>query len=186
MIAVMSPALSALFDGGHDRPLTRGESLFLTGAPVRSMYLVVAGAVDLVRHSDAGLRILLHRAGPGSVLAEASAYSEVYHCDGTAAGAALVRAVPVAWFRARLDGNPDLARAWAARLARGLQEARMQAALRSMRRVGERLEAWLAGGRPLPPRGQWQDLADSLGVTREALYRELAKRRPKAGAGKVP
>lgn len=180
MIAIMSVDLSPLFDGGLDRALSRDETLFLTGGPVQSMYLVLDGEVDLVRHTATGLRILLHRAGPGSVLAEASAYSDVYHCDGTAAEAARVRSVPVTLFRACLDRNIDLARVWAARLAHGLQGARMNAAIRSMRTVEERLESWLAGGRPLPPKGQWQSLADSLGVTREALYRELSKRRPKA------
>ena len=178
MIAIMSFDLSPLFDGGLDRSLSKDETLFLTGAPVQSMYLVIEGEVDLVRHTETGLRILLHRAGPGSVLAEASAYSDVYHCDGTAADVARVRSVPVALFRARLDGNLDLARVWAARLAHGLQGARMHAAIRSMRTVEERLEAWLASGRPLPPKGQWQSLADTLGVTREALYRELSRRRP--------
>lgn len=186
MITIMSSDLSSLFDGGLDRALSREETLFLTGGPVQSMYLVLEGEVDLVRYTATGLRILLHRAGPGSVLAEASAYSDVYHCDGNAAEAARVRSVPVAQFRARLDGNLDLARVWAARLAHGLQGARMHAAIRSMRTVDERLEAWLAGGRPLPPRGQWQSLADTLGVTREALYRELSKRRSIAQAEKTP
>lgn len=31
----------------------------------------------------------------------------------------------------------------------------------------------------LPDRGRWQDVAAELGVTREALYRELARRRKK-------
>jgi CRP-like cAMP-binding protein len=178
MIAIMSVDLSPLFDGGSSRSLAKEESLFLTGEPVRSMFLVTEGQVDLVRHTETGLRVLLYRAGPGSVLAEASAYSDAYHCDGTAVGPALVRSVPLVLFRACLDGDAGLANAWAARLAQGLQGARMNAAIRSMRTVEERLEAWLAGGRPLPPKGQWQSLAEALGVTREALYRELSKRRP--------
>ena len=180
MIAVMSVDLSPLFDDGPSRSLAKAETLFLTGAPVRSMFLVTDGQVDLIRHTESGLRILLCRAGPGSVLAEASAYSEAYHCDGTAVEPAQVRSVPLVTFRARLDGNLGLAGAWAARLAHGLQGARMNAAIRSMRTVEERLEAWLAGGKPLPPKGQWQNLAETLGVTREALYRELSKRRPSA------
>jgi CRP-like cAMP-binding protein len=178
MIAVMSVDLSPLFEGGSSRSLAKEESLFLTGAPVHSMFLLTEGQVDLIRHTESGLRILLHRAGPGSVLAEASAYSEAYHCDGTAVGPAQVRSVPLALFRARLDGDLGVAGVWAARLAYGLQGARMNAAIRSMRTVEERLEAWLAGGQPFPPKGQWQNLAETLGVTREALYRELSKRRP--------
>ena len=178
MIEIMSLELFPLFDGGSSRSLAKEETLFLTGAPVRSMFFVTEGQVDLIRHTETGLRVLLYRAGPGSVLAEASAYSDAYHCDGTAGGPAQVRSVLLTLFRARLDGNLGLASAWAARLAHGLQGARMNAAIRSMRTVEERLEAWLAGGRSLPPKGQWQSLAEALGVTREALYRELSKRRP--------
>lgn len=176
MIAIMSDDLFPLFDGGFSRTLGRDDSLFLTGAPVRSMFLVTEGQIDLIRHTQSGLRILLHRAEAGAVLAEASAYSGSYHCDGTATGPVQVRSVALTTFHARLDGSADLAKAWATRLAHGLQGSRLNAAIRSMRTVEERLEAWLAGGKTLPPKGQWSNLAETLGVTREALYRELAKR----------
>ncbi|QYZ72147.1 Crp/Fnr family transcriptional regulator [Neotabrizicola shimadae] len=176
MIAIMPDDLFPLFDGGFSRTLARDESLFLTGAPVRSMFLVTEGQVDLIRHTQSGLRILLHRAGTGAVLAEASAYSNAYHCDGTAACPAQVQSIALGTFRARLDASPDWAKAWAASLAHGLQGSRLNAAIRSMRTVEERLEAWLAGGKALPPKGQWSTLAETLGVTREALYRELSKR----------
>ncbi|MDZ7573817.1 MAG: Crp/Fnr family transcriptional regulator [Pseudotabrizicola sp.] len=178
MIPIMSVELFPLFDGGRTRSLGKDKTLFHTGEPVRSMFLVLQGEVDLIRHTPSGLRVLLFRASTGSVLAEASAYSDVYHCDGVAVGPAQVRFVSVASFRTRLDASAGLASAWAARLAHGLQGARMNAAIRTMRTVDERLDAWLAGGKALPPKGQWQTLADALGVTREALYRELSKRRP--------
>jgi CRP-like cAMP-binding protein len=176
MISIMRVDLSPLFDGGFSRVLYRDESLFLTGTPVRSMFLVTEGQVDLIRHTESGLRILLYRAEVGDVLAEASAYSEAYHCDGTAAGPAQVRSIALPTFRARLDGNLGLGNAWAERLAHGLQGSRMNAAIRSMRTVEERLEAWLANGKALPPKGQWQGVAEALGVSREALYRELSRR----------
>jgi CRP-like cAMP-binding protein len=67
-----------------------------------------------------------------------------------------------------------------AHLANAVQEARLRAEIRSLRTTAERLDAWLGEGRALPVKGQWQDLAGELGVTREALYRELAKRRSPA------
>lgn len=176
MIVIMSDDFSPLFDGGFSRTLVRDESLFLTGAPVRTMFLVTKGQVDLSRHTQSGLRILIYRAEAGAILAEASAYSDAYHCDGIAACSAQVRSIALTTFRARLDSSPDWAKAWAARLAHGLQGSRLNAAIRSMRTVEERLEAWLAVGKALPPKGQWSNLAETLGVTREALYRELSKR----------
>lgn len=166
--------------------MQKDEPLFLTGEPVRFMFLVTCGQVDLVRHTHEGARVLLVRAGVGQVLAEASGYSELYHCDGTAAESSKVRAIPVATFHAHLDSDPALARQWAERLAHGLQHARMTAAIRTLRTVGERLDAWLAEEKPLPPKGEWQTLAQSLGVTREALYREMAQRRALALAPRGP
>jgi hypothetical protein len=48
----------------------------------------------------------------------------------------------------------------------------------SLKTVAERLEGWLIWrGGGLPPKGAWKDIAAEIGVSPEALYRELAKRR---------
>ncbi len=154
-----------------------GEWLFHSGDPVRSMYFVAEGAVDLARVTGAGAPVILQRARPGQVLAEASAYSAAYHCDARAITAASMRVVPVARFRERLARDTLLAEAWAAHLANAVQAARLRAEIRSLRTVAERLDAWLGEGRALPCKGAWQDLAAEIGVSREALYRELARRR---------
>jgi len=44
-------------------------------------------------------------------------------------------------------------------------------------RVADRLDAWFGEGNALPERGRWQEVAAELGITREALYRELSRRR---------
>jgi len=62
-------------------------------------------------------------------------------------------------------------------LARGVQAARLKAEIRSLSKVSERLGAWLEAGNTLPEKGRWQEVAAELSVTREALYRELARRR---------
>ena len=56
-----------------------------------------------------------------------------------------------------------------------MQEARTRAEIRTLRTVAERLEAWQSMGHIIPEKGQWQDVAVEIGVTREALYRELAR-----------
>lgn len=177
MIKIMSQPFSSLFDGGRTITLEPGQTLFRMGDPVRSVFLITEGRVDLVRHTGCGLRLVLKRASPGEVVAEASLDSETYHCDGQARRGSTVRAIPVAAFNRRLDRAPELARAWAAQLAHALQAARMQAEIRSLRTVADRLDAWLDIHPGLPRRGEIQDLAQVLGVSREALYRELARRR---------
>jgi CRP-like cAMP-binding protein len=177
MITIMSDALAPLFKVAEQRLIDAGTRLFHRGDAVRQMFLVVAGAMVLTRVTEAGTPIILQRARPGAVLAEASAYSMTYHCDARAVTEALVRAVTVEEFRARLASDPGLADSWAAHLAHAVQSARLRAEIRTLRTVAERLDAWLAEGRAMPVKGARQDLAAELGVSREALYRELSRRR---------
>ena len=79
-----------------------------------------------------------------------------------------------------LDKDAGLARALSYLLANSVQAARMRAEIRSLSTVASRLEAWLEQGNVLPQKGHWQSLAAELSVSREALYRELARRRAKA------
>ena len=83
----------------------------------------------------------------------------------------------MATFLGGLDADCALANIWATHLARVLQRTRMNAEIRTLRRVSERLDAWLDMGNELPEKGELQLLAQSLGCSREALYRELAARR---------
>ncbi len=177
MIAIMSDVFAALFEGGSEISLNTNETLFCTADRVRFMYLVTKGKIDLVRHTKAGARMILQRAVAGQVLAEGSAYSKSYHCDGTASEASKIRRISVAVFRERIEASPAISTVWSASLALALQKARMNAEIRTLRTVAERLDAWAEGERSLPPKGRWQELAQILGVSPEALYRELAKRR---------
>lgn len=173
----MSSPFNALFVGGTPTSLNKDQLVFQSGDKVLSMYLVLDGHIDLVRHTLSGSRLVLFRAGPAHVLAEASAYSESYHCDGVAISAARLISIPVAEFQRRLDQDTDLARFWAERMAHNLQAARMGSEIRTLRTVSERLDAWQTVHGDIPEKGQLQNLAQSIGVTREALYRELSKRR---------
>ena len=160
-----------------ERHLQPGEALFFAGDPVTHLALITEGRVRLLRRTVEGAEVTLQTAGPGDVLAEASAYSPIYHCGAEAAEPSTIRLLPVEVFRKALRDNPALAEAWATHLARAVQAARLRAEIRTLRKVSERLDAWLGEGRVLPDKGHLQDLAAELGVTREALYRELAQRR---------
>jgi len=157
--------------------LSQGATLFRTGAPVAAMYMVIEGQVALMRHGSEGTAMVLHRAMPGQVVAEASAWSDLYHCDAVVQRPARVAVLARSAFRAGLAGDATLATDWARQLAQAVQAARLRAEIRGLRGVSERLDAWLVAGGVLPARGHWQDLAAELGVSREALYRELARRR---------
>ena len=177
MIGIMPRPFETLFETAPRRTMSAGEILFYNGDPCVQVFLVDTGRVTLHRHSPSGARLNLHSAEAGQVIAEASVYSTTYHCDGVADLDARIAALPKADFLARLDADPALARAWAANLAHMLQQARSRSEIRGLRTVSERLDAWLSGGGQMPPHGEGQRLAETLGVSREALYREMARRR---------
>ncbi len=155
--------------------------LFHAGDRVRYVHLVERGTVNLERVQASGKMTCVQQATAGDVLAEASVYAENYHCDARAVEDVTVRRVSKADLRRQLDEDPKLANAWAAHLARTVQQTRIVAEIRSMKTVEERLDAWVDAFGRLPAKGRWQALANALAVSREALYRELAKRRASSG-----
>ncbi|MBC8159482.1 MAG: Crp/Fnr family transcriptional regulator [Alphaproteobacteria bacterium] len=161
------------------RMLAQGTHLFHQGDRVSAIFVVEEGLVELTRHQRDGAPIVLQRATRQTVLAEASVYSETYHCDAVVALPASVCEIPKAAFLERLREDDAFSGFWAAHLAREVQGARYRSEILSRKTVAERLDGWLTWhGNELPAKGQWKGLAGQIGVSPEALYRELAKRRP--------
>lgn len=177
MIEIMRDPITSIFDGARRVEFAARKELFAAGQPVRNIHLVLRGRIHLVRYTPQGSALILQNAGAGAVVAEASAYSAVYHCDAVTAEDSAVAVLSKAAFRAALAADPALAEAWGARLARGVQAARVRAEIRALPTVAERFDAWLGEGNAPPAKGRFQDVAAELGVTREAFYRELARRR---------
>lgn len=161
-----------------EREFSAGGFLFHQGDDVRSIYLVRDGAVHLIRHQTSGAAIVLQRAGVGAILAEASLFSDRYHCDAVAVAPTRTLTVGKRALRSTLANDPRLAEALAAHLAREVQATRLRAEILSLKTVAARLDAWLASNDgDLPPRGEWKHIAAQIGTSPEALYRELARRR---------
>lgn len=147
-----------------------------------SLHLVEEGEIHLVRHQVDGFALTLQRAGARAILAEASLFSESYHCDGVAMKAAQTLMIPKLEIRAQMARDASFAEAWSAFLAREVQSTRLRAEILSLRTVAERLDAWIASTEGcLPVKGEWKTIAAEIGTSPEALYRELSKRRKERG-----
>lgn len=162
----------------HSLSLARGEQLFRREDRVEWIYLLVAGAVDLVRFQRDGKETVINRAASGTVLAEASLYSERYHCDGVCAQDSTLYLMPKEYLKKLLREEHAIAHEWATYLAFSLHKTRHRVELLSRKTIANRLTGWLEwNGGKLPLKGQWKNLAVELDVTPEALYREIAKRK---------
>jgi CRP/FNR family transcriptional regulator, dissimilatory nitrate respiration regulator len=179
MIAIMFMPMEDLWNiDARERSLAAGEVLFRAGDPVQLLYRVEGGAVRLIRPLTHGSELTLQRVRAGSLLAEASLFAAAYHCDAVAETPARLRGIPVKRVMQALENDSALTRALAQYLALEAQSARARAEIVSLKTVAARLDAWLAlNNGPLPPKGRWREVAEEIGVTPEALYRELARRR---------
>ena len=180
MIAIMSEelidCLSAL--PHRRRNVEIATVVFHRDAPVRHLYIVETGQVELVRHSENGGTLVLQRATDQSVLAEASLYAQRYHCDAVVADTAHLRQFSRRTVLDALATDRNLMHLWGSYLAAAIQNARHRAELLARRSVAERLDGWLAmHGEQMPAKGHWKSIATEIGVSPEALYREIAKRR---------
>ena len=180
MIAIRSRSLFEYFLTLAERVqrVDAGRVFFQVDELVLSLFLVTAGELRLVRTLPDGFQLTLQRAGTGSVFAEASLFADRYHCDALAAEGSVVRAVPITKARAALKRDPALAAALMSHLAGEVQRTRTRAEILSLKSVAARLDAWMAfNDGKLPPKGRWYQAASEIGVTPEAFYRELARRR---------
>ncbi len=180
MIAVMSYELAEqlMMRTQRHRVLEKGSFLFQEGDKVRSVFVVGEGRVELTRCQSDGASIILQRATGRDILAEASLYSTHYHCDGLVARRSTVFEISKRDFLALLRDDSTFSNLWAAHLAREVQAARYLCEILARKTVSERLDGWLAWhGTGLPEKGQWKAIAGQIGVSPEALYRELARRR---------
>ena len=109
---------AAVRSAAIDRKLKSGESLFRLGDKTAGLCEVIAGRVRLARVDRSGREIVLHVAGPGETVAEASLFASSYHCDAIASTDAVVRIYPKPAVLAAFEKDPKAAQAFAATLAR--------------------------------------------------------------------
>lgn len=175
----MSDDFVDLFDPRDDREriLTPGEHLFRQDDPVIFVFVVADGEVELRRYQEGGRALVLQRAEKGDLVAEASLFSDRYHCDAVAAVRSRVLSVPKQRLRDRLRHDPNVAEMLAANFAREIQALRFRSEMLSLQKIASRLDAWETWHGALPPKGEWKQLALEIGVSPEALYREMAKGR---------
>ena len=177
IIIMLEEILSAL---PNDSSLVRCESdtnLFCRGDAVNFLFLLLAGEVVLTRHLEDGTELILCRAVGPCMLAEASVYSVSYHCDAVALSECKLRKIAKHDFISLLESSPKMAHLWSAHLAQMLQAARQHSEILRLKKVCDRVDAWLAlNDGELPPKGERKEMAAQIGVSSEALYRELATR----------
>lgn len=175
MIGTLLPMLLKI--PGRNVRLYAGAPVFRTTDEVKNIHAIVHGRIHLVRHKADGTALILQRAEAGAILAEASLYSPRYHCDAIAEVDSLLWTIRRKDLRRRLEQDDILVEAWARHLAHEVQKARLHAEILSLKTVAARLDAWIDWHGAFPEKGRWVSVAQQIGTSPEALYREMARRR---------
>ena len=179
MIVIMSEQIfrKILKDGADEYFLDVGDYLFHQEEAVRSIFILTSGSINLCRKSRSGQELILSKSHATAFIAEASIYATYYHCDAVCSETATIVGVRKNHFQNLLRNHVRINELWSSFLARELQISRMRCQLLSQNTVRERLDIWLEWNEEiLPPKGQWKSLALEIGVSPEALYRELSRR----------
>lgn len=167
-------------DAVIERRLKSGQTLFHSGRKSTGFYQVINGTVRLIRVDRSGREAILQVACAGDTLAEASLFSQTYHCDAVATTEATVRQYPKAALLAELQRDPIVARSFAAMLAHQVMTLRTLLERRNIHSARDRVRHFLTvnanvDGRTVVLTGTLKQLAADIGLTHEALYRTLAR-----------
>ncbi len=178
MISVMSveflpPPLDQLTksDRKH-RSLASGDILFDQDSASTGLFYLVSGTIDLKRLTKDGHSIVIHRARSGDTFAEASVFSDNYHCTAMAVIESQIIECARSAISELLDTNVDFARSMAYRFAMQIQESRRRVELLSIRSADERILAALHDGLLVD---NISSFAEVVGLAPETVYRTLGK-----------
>src|SRR6516164_987492 len=160
------------------RVLVRNEVLFRQGEQVSAIYFVEQGRLQLLRRTVDGRLLVLGITSAGRFFVEAALFSDIYHCDAVATEPSQVCVYPKATVLTALRNDPANALSFLSLVAHQVIELRQRLELMKVRSAKDRVLLYLdlnAGpdGRTVELRGELQDIASELGLTREAFYRTL-------------
>ena len=151
--------------------VSKTETLFLQGDYCRGLFYLSSGKIELRRYSADGEVTVVHKAFPGATFAEASLFTDNYHCDALALANSHVVQIDRLYLLDRLAKDAVFASALLSTFARQIQTYRRKVEILSIQSAEQRVlsalkEGWL--------KGSIIDFASEVGLSHEATYRALA------------
>jgi len=154
------------------RTLAHDQRLFSQDSVPAGLFYLTSGAIDLKRVIRSGHSVLIHRARSGETFAEASLFSDAYHCTATAVGDAHVVECKRLVIQRLLNTDIEFCRLMMSRFAVQIQQTRRRVELLSIRAADERILAALADGLLIEDIATF---AETIGLASETVYRALAQ-----------
>ena len=158
--------------------MDKHELLFHQSDSVENIYLVRRGKIKLSRCTIDGNVVILQLATAGDMIAEASLFSDQYHCQATVEGAS---AELCCFDRSRLldalGSSSDSAMQMLEVFAKQIRRQRVMLEIRNIRSARQRIYSYLEleanAQHVVVVRQTYKDMAYQLGLAHETFYRSL-------------
>lgn len=154
----------------HKTDMQHEDVLFRQGQPTSGLFRIISGRVTLRRHSEKGEVLTLHRAAAGATFAEASIFSDVYHCDAICDAAGIVEKLDKAAVLKLMEADQDFSAAFTRHLAQQVQHYRAHIEMLAIKSAKERIMVAVQAGYF---EATAMELASHINLSHEACYRGL-------------
>jgi len=160
------------------RRLHKGDHLFRQGDHVENIHVVCQGMVKLIRHSIDGDDIVLQVAVQNDILAEASLFSDMYHCSAVVhSQTAELSCFDRNSLLAALKGDPDIMMDIVALFAHRIRKLRAFLEIKNIRSAKQRMYSYFQleanAKHEVHLQLTHKDMAYQLGLAHETFYRNL-------------
>ena len=152
--------------------LDSGHRLFAQGEKTKAMYFLHQGDVTLSRFGTNGDEIIIHTAHDGESFAEASLFSDSYHCNAMTRTPCILWEINKSALLNMFSNDPAFALALTAKFSRQVQVLRHQKELLAIRSAPERVYTAMSEGMLTT---DIKLFAASIGLAHETVYRALAR-----------
>jgi len=157
--------------------LNKGDKLFNQGDSVTNIYFIENGKIKLTRNTLDGSLLILHIGQQGESIAEASIFSDQYHCSAVAAVDSEILFVKKHKLLQVLNETPKAMMDLLAVFSRQVRDLRAINEMRNIRSASERTLAFIRcnvnENKEMKLDGSLKDIAHKIGLAHETFYREL-------------
>ncbi len=150
--------------------MNKGDVLFRQNQPTSGLFRIVVGCVTLQRTTLGGDTLTLHKATAGGTFAEASIFSDTYHCDAICTQAGRVDKIAKAHVNQMMQSDPVFSAGFTKHLAVQVQRYRAHIELLAIHAAKDRVLAAVQAGYF---DATVKTLASRINLTHEACYRAL-------------
>ena len=159
----------------HDckqRRYEKSQCVFRQGDSSRGIFFVIDGSIELRRYTSAGQVVVIHTARSGETFAEASLFSDTYHCDAYVATPTELIELSLNSINHLFNTNSAFARSLTRQLTQQVQQYRRKIELLSISSATERVFFGIVEGLL---KTHIKVFAAEIGLSHEVVYRSLSK-----------